>query len=425
MNASRKTALLLPKSPNNAGDPAPDALQSLPARILFINQFYWPDTAATGQLLTDVTRALGNCNCAVLCGQPDYGAVDETASPPVEILRVGPSRFNRGKLRRLLSYASFLSGAVVRTMIVKRPHVVVTLTTPPLASLLGTLLKMLRGTRHFIWEMDVYPDIATDLGVIRLGSLQERLIRLLANWSRRRADGIIVLGSDMKSRLLRHGVPDSKIHIAENWADGSQILPLAFPSGPLVIHYSGNLGLAHDIDTVIGALKHLGNDQRVRFVFAGGGARRQALEDFCIEAQILNVEFRPYATRADLGVSLGSGHLGLVTQLPESCGSVVPSKTYGIMAAGRPVLYIGPADGTPARIIETHRCGWRIEPGDVEGLIGLVLGLADNRSPIVEAGMRARKAFEREYDLKIGVSRVISILGFRPMRLQKMRSVQF
>jgi glycosyltransferase involved in cell wall biosynthesis len=123
------------------------------------------------------------------------------------------------------------------------------------------------------------------------------------------------------------------------------------------------------------------------------------------------VEFRPYARRSDLSRSLAEGHVGLVTQIPETVGAVVPSKVYGIMAAGRPVLYIGPRQATPARIIQQYGCGWRVEPGDVAGLVQLLRHLEQNRHLLRFAGLRARNAFEKQYDKPIGVARILSILG--------------
>src|SRR4029077_10910077 len=105
---------------------------------------------------------------------------------------------------------------------------VVTLTTPPLISLLGTLLKNFRGSRHFIWEMDVYPDIAVCLNVLKSRSVVTRLIGAVADFSRKRADGIIVLGEDMKARLVARGIPEHKIFVVENWADGREIVPAPF-----------------------------------------------------------------------------------------------------------------------------------------------------------------------------------------------------
>ena len=382
-------------------------------QVLVINQFFWPDTAATAQLLTDVTRGIDSTVHAVtvLCGTADYGAADADSPPRVKIVRSHGLAFSRGKIGRLVSYASFFAGAAVRGAWGPKPALVLTLTTPPLISLLGTLLKSLRGSRHFIWEMDLYPDIAVELNVMKPRSVGTRLVGAVADFSRKRADGIIALGDDMKARLVARGIPEHKILVAENWADGCEIVPAPFEEGPLVVHYSGTFGLAHEEHTITEAMRQLRDDSRFRFVFAGGGARRRGLEEFCRAEGIAMAEFRPYAKRSELGRSLAEGHVGLVTQIPESKGAVVPSKTYGIMAAGRPVLYIGPRGTTPARVLERHGCGWGVEPGDTAGLVRLLERLEQDRSLVREAGGRARRAFEQFYDKPIGVERILSILG--------------
>jgi colanic acid biosynthesis glycosyl transferase WcaI len=390
-------------------------------RLLLINQFFWPDAAPTGRFLLDVARAAeaqqtepNQIEMTAICGASGYAAEDDTPRPPVRILRPPATRFSRDTVGRILSYGSFLAGALVAGFRVGRPDTVVTLTTPPLTSVFGRMLKLSRGCRHFIWEMDVYPDIAVDLGALQPRSLLTCLIGALADWSRRNADGIIVLGEEMKARLIARDIPEHKIYVAENWADGAEITPLPFPKGPLVVHYSGNFGLAHDTETISAAVRRFANDPRFQFVFAGGGIRRQQLENLCREQGIANAAFRPYCSRAGLAASLAEGHLGLVTQLPQTCGSIVPSKTYGIMASGRPLLYIGPREATPARMIERFRCGWQVDPGDTVTLIRLLERLAGQRHLILEAGNRARQAFEQYHDRSMGAARIVKILGIEP-----------
>src|ERR1700722_595061 len=382
-------------------------------QVLFINQFFWPDTAATGQLLTDVAREIDPDLHAVtvLCGRSVYGAVDSVFPPPVRIVKSGDVAFSRGRIGRVTSYAAFFVGAMIEGVRGPKPALVLTLTTPPLISLLGTLLKSLRGAQHFIWEMDVYPDIAVDLNVLKQRSLVTRLLGILADIPRKRADGIIALGDDMKSRLVARGIAEDKIVVAENWADGDEIVPGPLQDGPLVVHYSGTFGLAHEAHTIAEAMRQLRDDCRFRFVFVGGGARRGPLEEFCRREGIRNAEFRSYASRSELNRSLAEGHVGLVTQIPATEGSVVPSKSYGIMAAGRPMLYVGPPGATPARLVERHECGWIIEPGDVESMVRLLNRLEQDRGLVREAGAQARQAFERYYDRPIGVARILSILG--------------
>jgi colanic acid biosynthesis glycosyl transferase WcaI len=381
-------------------------------QVLLINQFFWPDTASTGQFLTDVTREIDPDLHAVtvLCGRSLYGEIDRASPPPVTIVQCGGNAFTRGAIGRVVSYAWFFAAAASRGL-ASNPAVVLTMTTPPLISLLGTLLKALRRSRHYIWEMDMYPDIAVDLNVLKRQSIVTRLIGALADLSRKRADGIIALGDDMKARLIARGIPEQKILIAENWADGEEIVPEPFPEGPFVVHYSGNFGLAHDQDTIAETMRQLREDRRFRFVFVGGGPRRAPLQAFCRRERISNVEFRSYSSRAQLSQNLAEGHVGLVTQLPETVGAVVPSKTYGIMASGRPMIYVGPENSTPSLVLQKHACGWRIEPGDVAGIVQLLQTLERDRSLVYETGARARRAFEKYYDRPIGATRILSILG--------------
>ena len=405
--------------------------------MLLLNHFFPPDPAPTGQLLAALARHLAaeGHDLTVICAAASYAEPDPSEPPPpVRILRTPSLPFARTGPARLLSYASFYLGALWWGLRTPKPGLVLTLTTPPLLSLLGTLLKKLRGARHVIWEMDLYPDVAIDLGLLRPRSLLTRALAALADYSRRHADAIIVLGPCMKERLLTHPIPASKIHVAENWADGALISPLPTTHNPqstihnpqstihtLRILYSGNLGLAHDLDTISAAMLALKDDPRFRFIFAGAGPRRKPLEDFCRDRALHNVAFLPYQPRHRLSDHLAACHLGLVTQHPNTLGSVVPSKIYALMAAARPVLFIGPRAATPARIIQRFRCGWQIDPGDANSLISLLHLLASDPALLRDAGHRARQAFLEHYDLPIGVNRITAILSaihnLHPIRL--------
>lgn len=393
-------------------------------RLLFINQFFWPDSSATSQQLTDLVTALAarGEEIEVLCGDSGgYAAAAGTQAPRAHVYRVKATRFTRGKLGRVISYLSFYASALLRGLTVRRPDVVVSMTTPPLISLLGNAIQIVRGSRHYIWEQDVYPDIAVDLAHIRQGSLLHRITGALADWSRKRADGIIVLGECMRDRLVQRGVPPAKISIAEHWASSTSITPMPRPGDPekLVLLYSGNLGLAHDLDTLLGTIAALRDDARFHFLFVGTGGRRQALSEFSAANRIDSIEMRPFVPRDKLSEGLAAGDIGVVTQQTSACGSVVPSKAYGILAAQRPLLFIGPASAQPARLIRRHGCGWHFETGDVAGVTQLLRHLAANRQLVTEAGMKARNALVRFYDLPQSVDRIGDILGAAPRSGQR------
>jgi colanic acid biosynthesis glycosyl transferase WcaI len=173
------------------------------------------------------------------------------------------------------------------------------------------------------------------------------------------------------------------------------------------------LGLAHDVATIRGVMERLAGQPDLLFVFAGGGLQRGELIEFCQKRRITNVSFRRYVRQQDLGVSLAKCHVGLVTQKPETLGAVVPSKVYGLMAAGRPILFIGPAAATPGLLIRRFDCGWQFECGDEEGISASLMRLLDHREEICSKGRNGREAFQVNYNKPAGVARVIHAVGLK------------
>ncbi len=401
------------------------------AKIIVISQFYGADQSSVGQFLADFANGAAEAghHVCVICGATGYAAPEVAApgamqrnnsgtiaerssgSGTIRVIRVRTAAFSQSKPRKLLSYATFFVGAAWRALWVSKPDVVLTLTAPPGLAWIGWLVKQIRGCRHVSWEMDVYPDIAVALD-IPVASWTSQVL----DFPRRRANAVIALGPCMKARLLEHRIAEDRIIVAENWADGRAIAPLPFPEQrPLRILYSGNFGLAHEVVTIRAVMERLANSPDFRFIFAGGGLTRRDLVDFCRERGIKNVLFPGYVPLRDLGRSQAEGHIGLVTQKPSTVGAVVPSKIYGLMAAGRPVLFIGPAAATPALIIERFNCGWHFECGDKDGVLALLLSLIEHPEEIRQKGQNGRAAFIDRYDKLAGVARVIDALGLKTL----------
>jgi len=397
------------------------------ARIIVISQFFGPDQSAVGQFLADFAdgAAAAGHDVSVICGANDYAAGDvaarsrdprenpkstaelHTGGGAIRIARVRTAAFSQSKMRKLLSYATFYAGAVWRALSIARPDVVVTLTAPPGLAWIGWLVQRVRGCRHVTWEMDLYPDIAIALD-IPVAAWTSRVL----DFPRRRADKIIAPGDCMKTSLLQHQIPEDRIAVAENWADGSSIFPLPPPKlPPMRILYSGNLGLAHDVATIRAVMVHLADRSDFLFVFAGGGLARRELMEFCQERGIGNISLQGYVRLQDLRASLAECHIGLVTQKPTTLGAIVPSKIYGLMAAGRPVLYIGPALATPAALIQKFDCGWHFDCGDEAGVAALLLRLIEDPEELRRKGLNGRKAFIENYDKPAGVARVMRAMG--------------
>lgn len=288
----------------------------------------------------------------------------------VQIRRVWTSRFGRAALAgRAVDYATFYLGAFL-ALRRHRGAVIVAMTDPPLMSVVAAL----SADRVVNWLQDVFPEVANALG-IRIPHIVTRW----RDWSLRRARVNVVLGERMAARVAGSII----IH---NWADAA-LEPHPRPdAGAFVVGYSGNLGRAHEFETIVAAMREVPD---VRFLFTGGGAQLAAVR---AEAGA-NAEFRPYAPREQLSESLSAADAHLVSLQPALEGLIVPSKFYGVLAVGRPVIFIGAHDGELARLIGRFRCGITVEPGDVAGLVSGIRRLASDRDEAAAMGRRGREAY--------------------------------
>jgi glycosyltransferase involved in cell wall biosynthesis len=260
------------------------------------------------------------------------------------------------------------------------------------------------------WLQDVFPEIAVRSGMRLLAGPLGAVARVKRNWSVRRAVLNVVLGERMAVEVARL-VPGARLRVVANWADGTAIRPVASEAsafrrewgceGKFVVGYSGNLGRAHDCETLLAAARLLAEERDVVFSFTGGGFHFTTLR----EAGLANVAVRGYVPEARLGESLAACDVHLVTLLPAFEGLVVPSKFYGVAAAGRAVIFIGDADGEIARLIAAHGCGVTLAPGDATGLAAAIRELRASPDKSRAMGERARVAFEREWDRPIALAR--------------------
>jgi colanic acid biosynthesis glycosyl transferase WcaI len=383
--------------------------------VLFINQFFHPDLAATAQLLTDLTEDLKASGVAVtvVTGRAAYSD-GRSLGPPVEvyrgirIYRVGEIPLQRKTIwARYLSYLIFWTAATARCLFLPRHDVVVPLTTPPLLSCLGIVLRWVKGSRVVCWSMDVYPELGVLLGAIKQGCVATRVLGALSSWSLRRADRVVPLGSHMARHLVAKGVPADRIRILPTWEDPKLIVPIPGESNPFrvaheldgrfVVLYSGNLGVAHEFGTLLDAASHLAADPGILFLFAGGGPLKRWVEDQVRSRSLQNVRFLPYQPREDLRFSLSAGDVHLVTLRPGFEGLLVPSKFVGALAAGRPILFVGPKAGEIPDALTAGDCGVVVEPGDWMALANAILALRADQDLLTRMGRNARALFERHY----------------------------
>lgn len=360
-------------------------------RILIINQAFWPDVVATSQLMTDWAEHLATHGheVHVIASRSVYGQQGgalprrETYQGTI-IHRVGLNLFRKGGiLTRLIDFGLFHILAFFTAMFLPRPEVVVCLTTPPFIGVVGRAMQMLRGSRYVQYEMDLYPDVPVALGVMKPQSFLTRRFEGLHRYLLRKADRVIVLGRCMQRVIAAKGIAPEKMVLVTPWADPEQIVPLrrevnAFRrehglQDKLVVMYSGNLGLGHDISTLCAAMERLykdgeqnPRDREMAFVFIGGGKRMGEVAAFVKAHGLPELLMLGYQPREKLSETLSAGDLHLITQAAGTTGLIVPSKYYGILAAGRPSLYIGPLDTEVALSIREQELGTVLEIGQVE-----------------------------------------------------------
>jgi glycosyltransferase involved in cell wall biosynthesis len=397
-------------------------------RILVLNQYFYPDRSATSQLLTELCEDLAEQHDVfVVTGRPSYNPAHETGSRgvlsreyhgKVRVARVWSTSFDRsaGMPGRLANYGTFLSSSIAGAFAVARPDVVMTLTDPPPIGLIGAAAAKVRRVPFVLVVKDLFPEVAVSLGALRspaaiAGFRAARGLLFDA------ADRVISIGRDMDRRLLDLGVSADRIETIHDWSDGRVVHPLDRPSvlrdrygwqDRFVVMHSGNVGLSQDLETVIEAADLLRDEPDVLFAIVGDGASKASLQASALERGLRNVEFLPFQDREDLSESLGAADVHLVGLRSGLAGAIVPSKVYGILAAGKP--YIAAVDpGTePALIAEETGCGVRVEPGDAKALADCVLTMRG--ADLETLGKRGREALESRFDRRSATDRYERVL---------------
>lgn len=390
--------------------------------VIFVNRFFAPDISATSQLLSDLAFHLaGNgVRVEVISSRQLYEDANASLQPSeriqgVIVHRVWSSRFGRaGLLGRAIDYATFYVSAI--WMLYRRAHpgaLIVVKTDPPLLSAPALAVARRRRALLVNWIQDMFPEVATQMGLRVLQGSGGRLVQALRDRSLRGATMNVALGERMAERLGHAGVPASQVRVIQNWSNDGQLKPVPHDQnrlrqewgleGRFVVMYSGNMGRAHEFGTALGAAALLRDRSDIGFLWVGGGARKAWIES---EAQRLNLPscvFKPYQATDALTESLNVGDVHLISLRPEFEGLIVPSKFYGVLAVGRPVIFVGDQDGELARHIVRHDLGAVVEQGDAAGLAATVERYATDPALRLRQGQAARDSarqrFSREHAL--------------------------
>jgi len=402
-------------------------------KICFFNRSYWPDQAATGQFLTELAEDLVSRygdQVTVVAGRALHASRAETGSrwrlvtrethEGVDIRRANgttlrPDRF----VTRASNYVSYFGAAAVASFDVGRPDVVVSLTDPPIVGLAALWAARRAGARFVFLCEDIFPEVAMLLDDFHNAAVNGALDRI-NRYLLRSADGIIALGDRMRRRLVEEkGADPARVHIIHNWADCEAIVPgpkdNAFSrehglADRFVLMHSGNVGLSQNLDVLVEAADRLRAKERLTIAIVGDGSRRPALEAMVAARGLTNVRFLPYQPKALLHDSFASADAFLVALKAGVEGFIVPSKVYGILAAGRPYIAATDPSSEPAQIARETGCGLVAAPGDPAALADAIATLYDDPSMTRDMGARARLA-ARQYDRAIAVQAYRELLA--------------
>lgn len=357
--------------------------------VLFMNRVYPPQRGATGRVLRDLARSFAREGWQVTVVTTGSKTVVERDGG-VKVIRLKSSQNPGG----IVGYFWIWLRMLIKALRLRRPHLLVTMSDPPLLILIGQIIKTFKGCRHVNWCHDLYPDILPVLNV-KIPDFILNFFKALSRRAMKKADKVIVIGRCMARQLTYDGVDPRHITMIPNWPDfelsavamtrknglngaSQEILPVngskphedQLKTAPKFrVLYAGNIGLAHPIDTILGAAEILNEDHpEIEFVFVGDGPRFDDIAEERIRRGLDNIRLMPYQPVSRLRQVMESGDVHLISIKEEAAGMLVPCKLYAALAVNRPCIFIGPAHSEAAKVIKDFKAGGILPQGAPEEL---------------------------------------------------------
>lgn len=449
---------MVPLLPQDDGDHLDGAAvtggrRGRPRRITLVNQFFPPDISPTAHLTADLAShlAAGGDEVTVVTGGEGYikdaARGHDRTEDGVDVVRLWTPALGKARIvTRLSDYLSFLIGSTLTLVRLPRQDIVISLTTPPFAVLGAVAHKLVRRRcKVVLWSMDCYPDVIERLGSrtaggpvvhldhaaprarvlgvarrvlrplvsLRRGGPVSTVLRAVNRWAFRRIDHVVALDDAMRNLLLEgYGSADRsqpRVSVIPNWearnafpAENAEAPWIGYTDPELddrfVILYLGNLGYGHSVTTVIEAAGLLADQADLAWLFMGGGARWEELAGLVATTGVPDrVARRAYVPKADTpGVMAGAG-CALILLADEALGVMSPSKLHANLAAGLPIVYVGPQGSNVDAAIARFGCGVSLRNGDAIGLADVIVRLRDDPSWRAELCASSRRAFEECY----------------------------
>lgn len=397
--------------------------------VLFLNRSYWPDVEATGQLLTELCEGLtADFDISVMAGQPNSVRGSDSSvwknlesQNGVRIHRLNHSTLPKHRIwMKAVNYLSFVRSARKFLRKTEKPDVVVFETDPFLLPIEADRLRKRTGCKVVGYLQDIYPDVAVTLGKIPNAWPIRRLRQTLFDVYSR-CDAMVVLSHDMKMLLMESGISSDRISIVPNWTDTQRVYPVAPDQNAFrernsltnrfVVMYSGNLGLTQRLEDVLQAASVLAGHSEIHFAFVGKGSQEATLRDLALKLKLSNVSFHDYQPQSELAMSLSAADLHLVPLTAGLAKCLMPSKLYGILAAGRPCLTNAPPETELHQIVSEKGIGLTVPPCSVDDLAAGIRYASMHPDALKAMGQRARQLAETDYTRELSISKFRDVLN--------------
>jgi colanic acid biosynthesis glycosyl transferase WcaI len=392
-------------------------------RLLVLNQYYAPGFEATAYLLSQLCAELAkDFDVTVITGKLALPRADagRTTMDGVEVVRVRSTAFDRSNLPlRAINYVTYLLASLMTGLFSRKPDVVLCMTDPPVIADVALLVARRFRAPLVVVSQDVFPEIAVELKRLESKPLID-LLRALIGYYLRRADRVVAIGDTMRRRLEEKGAPAQRITVIPNWVDTSAITPAPKDNdwsrrhglyGSFVVMHSGNVGHAQNLDSLVRSTTFLRDLDDLVVAVIGGGARHTALVELAERLETDHVRFMGYQPRELLSLSLSAADVHVVGLARGLSGYVVPSRLYGILAAGRPVIVAADEESETARVVVQEGAGVVVPPGRPELLAETIRAAYDGELDLAGMGARGRAYVVREADRSVAFSRYRSMLN--------------
>lgn len=402
---------------------------------VLVTEYFHPETAATGQLMTDLATGLQNrgLDMTVYTGQPNYHSGESGTRPSVSVYEdvlvyrfPGPQLRQTSTVRRGVNWFAFTLW-VFFSLLVSRPsrdRELLFVTNPPFLPPVLWLVCRIRGWEYTYIVHDVYPDAAGVSGYPFSDGFVARAWEALQARTLADANHVVALGPEMRTRLRelcgKHS-NTGRIEVIHNWADGTFIRPrekednwFAREHGlvdTFTVLYSGNMGVNHDLETVVRAAAQL-EDEPVTFLVIGNGDKKELIKAYADRLGVAGetVQFLPYQDLEDLPYTLTAGDVSVVTVSDGMKGVCVSSKLYTSMATGAPILVVSEPGDDEATIVEQHDAGFHARQGDIDAVVEAITTWLDDPDVVEQQGSNAREAFENHYTKERSIDQYYELL---------------